>query len=463
MRYFNIIITFFFLILVGVGTAHGQDRRSIYNLKDSIRLDTFIPDSLRPHRNLHISMSPDSVDAKIEYGSLDSNYIDNETRRVYLFGKAYVKYKDLAIEADYIVVDLDSSIATAEGRLDSVGQLTGTPVFKMGTESFPAEKMRYNFKTRKGLIYNVLTKQNDLLIHGEKTKIVSGNAASEQKDDVLYDTDALITTCNAPHPHYGILASKVKIIPDKLAVVGSSHLEIFGVPTPLWLPFGFYPISAKRTAGVIFPKDYERSPNWGFGLKEFGYYFPVKDWADVKLTGDFYFNGSWGAAVSTNYVKKYKFRGNLYLGYSRRINEAADSYFTHADKSWSIRLTHNQDPKANPNQQIGGSINIQTNDYASLNYNDAQSVLTSTYSSNFSYSRQFPGKPYSFSASLNHSQNTNTHLVTINAPNFDFRLNRIYPLKNNKRVGPEKWYERIAFQYSGSAKSEFNGNGYNII
>ncbi len=408
-------------------------------------------------------MSPDSLDAKVEYGSLDSNYLDNETHKVYLFGKAYVRYKELSIKADYIVVNLDSSIATAEGRLDSLGQLTGKPEFNMGDENFSAEKMRYNFKTRKGYISNVLTKENDLLIHGEVTKFVAGGADSLHQDDVLYNEGALITTCTAEHPHYGIRASKVKTIPDKLAVIGPAHLEIFGVPTPLWLPFGFYPISNTRHAGLIFPKDYERSPTWGFGLRGLGYYFPIKDWADVQLTGDIYFNGSWGVNFNSNYVKKYKFRGNIDLGYSNRLTEASNTYLNTKSKSFSIRLTHNQDPKSNPNQTIGGSINIQTNDYQSLNHNDAQSALTNTYSSNFNYSRIFPNKPYSLSASFNHSQNTRSHLVTINAPDLNFRLNRIYPFKIKNKAGPDQWYEKIAFQYNGSGRAQIIGTDTSLF
>jgi lipopolysaccharide assembly outer membrane protein LptD (OstA) len=226
-------------------------------------------------------MSPDSLDATVEYGSLDSNYLDNQTHKVHLFGKAFVKYKDLFLQADYIVVDLDSSIATAVGRLDSLGKLTGNPEFKMGDESFSAQRMRYNFRKRKGIIYHALTKENDLFIHGEKTKFVAGGSDSGHQDDILYGKGALITTCDAETPHYGIRALKIKTIPDKLAVIGPSNLELFGVPTPIWLPFGFYPVSETRTAGIIFPRDYERSPQQGFGVRDVGYYFPVKDWADV--------------------------------------------------------------------------------------------------------------------------------------------------------------------------------------
>ncbi|MEP6793805.1 MAG: putative LPS assembly protein LptD, partial [Saprospiraceae bacterium] len=463
MRSLIFIFTIIILSLAGINTAIAQNPLTLVFPEDSVKINSFIADTTNHGKRVNIVMSPDSLDAKVEYGSLDSNYLDNETHKVYLYGKAYVRYKELSIKADYIVVNLDSSIATAEGRLDSLGQLTGKPEFNMGSENFTAEKMRYNFKTRKGFISNVLTKENDLFVHGEVTKFVAGGADSLHQDDILYNEGALITTCTAEHPHYGIRASKVKTIPDKLAVIGPSHLEIFGVPTPLWLPFGFYPISNTRHAGLIFPKDYERSPTWGFGLRGLGYYFPIKDWADVQLTGDIYFNGSWGVNFNSNYVKKYKFRGNIDLGYSNRITEASDTYLNSKSKSFSIRLTHNQDPKSNPYQTIGGSINIQTNDYQSLNHNDAQSALTNTYSSNFNYSRIFPNKPYSLTASFNHSQNTRSHIVTINAPDLNFRLNRIYPFKSKKKSGPDQWYEKIAFQYSGSGRSQIIGTDTSLF
>jgi len=422
-------------------------------------IDSLFHDSITHARpaildNPGVVMSPDSLDAKVEYGSVDSNYLDNITRKVHLFGDAYVRYKDLSLKADYIVVDLDSSIATAQGLPDSLGNLAGLPEFNMGEESFTAEKMRYNFVKRKGIIFNAVTKEGDLTIHGSKTKFVAGGLASGQEDDILYAKGALITTCDHPEPHFGIRAQKVKTIPDKLAVIGASNFEVFGVPTPLILPFGFYPVSETHAAGLILPRDYERSPQLGFGIRDIGYYFPVSDWADVKLLGDIYFNGTYGLGVSTNYVKKYQYRGNLTVRYSHRITEAPNDYRENIEKSFSIRLSHNQDTKANPYQTIGGSINIQSNDFEALNYNDAQSALTNTYSSNFNYSRTFAGKPYSLTAAINHSQNTQSHLVTINAPEFNFRLNRIYPFKSERKLGPDAWYEKIALQYNGSARAQ---------
>ncbi len=169
---------------------------------------------------------------------------------------------------------------------------------------------------------------------------------------------------------------------------------------------------------------------------------------------DIYFNGSYGLGVATNYVKKYQYRGNLTVRFSNLIREAPNDYREIIEKSFSIRLSHNQDTKANPYQTIGGSINIQSNGFQSLNFNDAQSALTNTFTSNFNYIRTFAGKPYSITAAINHSQNTQSHLVTINAPEFNFRLNRIHPFKNERKLGPDAWYEKIAFQYNGSVRAQ---------
>jgi hypothetical protein len=424
-------------------------------IPDTIPPAFMIQDSTGQVKEIRVRISPDSLNAKVEYGSVDSNYLDKIERRVYLFGKAYVRYQNMSITADYIVVDLDSSVATAEGRLDSVGKLAGLPHFKMGEEEFTAKKMRYNFRSRVGKIYEAVTQEGELYIHGEETKFVA-NADTLHHDDIVYGKDALITTCTAEHPHFGIRASKVKIVPNKLAVIGASHLEIFGVPTPLWIPFGFYPITTERKAGLILPRDYERSQEQGFGLRDVGYYIPLNENIDLKLLSDIYFNGTYALGVISNYNKRYKFKGNIELRYSNRISEASDSYERLSAKSFSIGIHHNQDSKSNPNQTLGGSIDIKSNGFQSRNYNDAASVLTNTYSSNFSYSRQFPGKPYSFSAAFTHSQNTNNHLVTFNFPDFRFRLNRIYPFLNKSRVGPEQWYEKIALVYAGSVLTQMN-------
>ena len=402
-----------------------------------------------------IRISDDTLEAVVEYGALDSQRLDNKKHEVHLYGDAFVNYTSLSLKAGYIVVNLDSNIAIAQGIPDSTGKLVQLPQFSDGEQSFEARRMLYNFRSRKGIIYDAVTQEGSLYILGDKTKYIAAGADSLHQEDHLYNDGAIITSCNHTVPHYGIRASKIKTVPNKLAVIGPANLEINGVPTPLWLPFGFFPVTSGRRSGLIFPRDYEYSEAWGFGLREIGYYFPISDNFDLKLTGDIYFRGSWGIQAASAYVKRYKYRGSINLAFSNRINEVSGDYRTTSAKSYSIRVSHNQDSKAHPYRSLGGSINIQSNNFQSLNRNDAASVLTNTYSSNFSWSRRFQDKPYTLSVALNHSQNTNSGLVTVNAPNIDFRLNRIYPLKRKKTVGKEKWYEKLSFQYSGNSRTQF--------
>ncbi|MDX1409260.1 MAG: putative LPS assembly protein LptD, partial [Saprospiraceae bacterium] len=354
--------------------------------------DTLPVDSL----SFSFSISNSALDSEADYGAADSMWYNNTMSQVHLFGDAFVNYLSLQLTADYIVFHIDSSIATAQGWPDSTGQLSGFPVFTEGDQSFQAKRMRYNFQSNKGMIYDVVTQEGDLFIHGDKTKYVGGGQDS-LAEDIVYNQGALITTCDNPVPHYGIRSSKIKTIPNRLAVIGPSNIEINGVPTPLWLPFGFFPVTSSKRAGLIFPKDFEYSENWGFGLREVGYFLPLSEYMDLKVLGDIYFNGSWGLNLQSNYVKRYQYRGTMYLAYSKRITEVRGEIQPNIQKSFSVRISHSQDAKAHPYRRLGGSINIQSNDFQSLNRNDANSVLTNTYRSNFSWSRSFPGKPYSLS------------------------------------------------------------------
>lgn len=402
----------------------------------------------------NVRYSDGGLDAPVIY-SADSMKMDMAENAVYLYKNASVKYSDLNLTADYIVFYMDSSEAVATGLPDSTGRMAGIPHFEEGAQAFDAVKMRYNFKTQKGIIYEAVTKEADLYIHGAKTKFVGAGSDTTIQEDHIYNMGALITTCDLAVPHYGIRSSKIKTIPSRLAVIGPSNLEINGVPTPLWLPFGFFPVTSGRRSGLLFPSNYEYSETWGFGLRDVGYYFPFSDYADLKVLGDIYFNGSWALKAQSSYKKRYRYSGTIAPEYSRRKNEIAGDYRQETTTTYSIRVNHTQDPKAHPYSKLGGSISIQTRNHNSLNYNDANSALTSSYSSNFNWNRSFPDKPYTLSIGMNHSQNTRTGQVTINAPNVDFRVNRIYPLKSQKRVGKEKWFEKISFQYTGNSRTRF--------
>ena len=421
---------------------------------------TGIPEGVLPTpqpQTTTVKISKDAPDAPILYTAEDSMRFDIKNNQLYLYGNAKVTQQTINLTADFIIIDWANNVVTAEGTKDSLGRTTGRPDFKDGEDGFTSRKMQYNFNTKKGKVFDAITQENDLYIHGEDSKILQ-DAYYDDKDssyhDVIYNQDAIFTTCNHEHPHFGIHAKKLKMIPDKIAVVGRSNLEIGGVPVPLGLPFGFFPLSQGERTGLIFPRDIEYTPEWGFGLKEVGWYFPINDNWDTKVTGDIYFAGTWGLRVNSRYKYRYRNNGNFTLAYSNRIVEQADASIT-PERSISLRWSHAQDGSAHPSRRFSSSVNIQTNGFQSRNYNDAESVLSNSLSSNINFSKSFPGKPFTFSASMNHSQNTRTNLVTFNLPTVNFNMNRIYPFKQKNRTGKEKWFEKITLKYDASAQNRF--------
>ena len=336
------LLSFFGLFLF-CSTLLAQQKPQEQAKKDSV----VVVDSL----NTTILYSKDSLDAPVDYGATDSMRFDLKENLVYLYGDAYVKYRELNLKADYIVIDMKNNTALAEPRRDTVkNRLIGIPQFDDGTQKFDAQKMKYNFKTKKGLIYDVTTKQNDIFIHGGKSKFVAGEPprdSTKKPNDIAYSSDAVFTTCNLEHPHFGIRSQKQKVIANKLIVVGPSNLTIGDVPTPLWLPFGFFPIAPGKRAGVIFPRDYQYSAALGFGFNGIGFYQPLNDNIDATLSTDIFFNGTFGVRLGTNYYKKYKYRGNATLGYRREIREGTKAEKT-VTNSYNLNVNYNQDAKANP-------------------------------------------------------------------------------------------------------------------
>lgn len=405
-----------------------------------------------------ITFSKDSLDAPVDYSAVDSMIYDISNKQIHLFGQAEVMYTTISLKADHIVLNWETSIVEAQGRPDSTGQLSGIPEFQDGEQTFKAERMRYNFQTRKGVVYDVTTTQSDIVVHGSKSKFVSTEKAdgdsTSSSNDFIYSSDAIFTTCTHEDPHFGVRSKKQKVIPNKLVVVGPSNLEIMGVPTPLWLPFGFFPLTQGRKTGLLFPRDYEYSQQWGFGIKDIGWFFPLGDNFNLSVTGNIYLKGTWGINAYSQYKKRYKYNGNLRLGYDVRRSEDNEGNITRP-KSFGITWSHNQDRTAHPTVTFGGSVNLQTNNFQSRVYNDARSVLQNQINSNLRFQKNWTDKPINLTASFSHSQNTQSRNVTISFPTLNFQTQTLYPFKKKVRSGPEKWYETITMRYKGEAKNQF--------
>lgn len=411
----------------------------------AVRFDTLAP----------VSLSPDALDQEVEYGARDSQWLDIKNRQMHLYGEAFIKYGTLDLRAGYIVIDFNSMELTATELADETGKLVGRPKFKDGEEEFDAVRLRYNFRTKRGLIYEAHTKQQDLNIIGEKAKFF-GEAVRGKPDEparsLIYNYSARISTCDHPEPHFAIRTNKLKVITDKLVVTGFSNLEIGGVPTPLVLPFGFYPITKTRKSGLIIPRDFQPSRTEGLGIMNWGYYLPLSDHMDMTLLFNVFTSGSWGIQNDLRYNYRYRYSGNLSLRYNNRLVEDDRARKT-SFKSFGLRWSHQQDAKAHPTRTFGGSVNIETNRDQNRNRNDFGSVFQNTLNSNLNYSQRFPGKPYQFNAAFSHTQNTQTRLMNISFPSATFNLQRIFPFKRRNPVGSERWYEKISLTYTSTLQN----------
>lgn len=431
------------------------------NIKtDSLVNDSIVPvnfqDTLNPapvSQGPKFKISDQGFSAKVKYDAEDSTAINMIENKAYLYGNAVVVYETIEMRADYIEIDLDSNLVFASGREDTLGNWIGLPKFKEKDQEFTAFEMRYNFKTQKGHITRVGTTQSGMNVRGAEAKLIRVQEDSTTKD-IVYSQNATISTCDHDHPHFGIRSKRQKVIANKFVVIGPSNLEIMNVPTPLWLPFGFFPVQKGKSTGLIFPRDYESNNQLGFGLNNVGWYFPINDYVNLQLTGDVYTRGSYRLRGTMDYKKKYKYTGNIKLEYSSLKKENSLGFYARDPWAISLRVRHSQDPKAHPSRTIGGNIAIETNNASRNNYNDAYSQLNNSLSSNFSYAESFPGKPFRMSVAFRHSQNTQTRKMTIDFPTFDFVTQTLYPFERKKKIGGQRWYEKITFKYDMQAKGK---------
>ncbi len=385
--------------------------------------------------------------SKVDYRSSDSLRFDAIAQIVYLYGDAEVKYENMTLTAAYIEVNLKHKTLYSTFRPDSAGRKAGIPEFQQDNDRFTADEIRYNFDTRKGKIRGVYTQQGEGYVYGETVKKIG---------DYEYIRHGTYTTCDLKDPHFAIATGKLKIINDRKIVSGPAYLTIGGVPTPLAIPFGFFPNRKGRTSGIIFPT-YGESADLGFFLKNGGYYFGISDRLDLALTGDIYTKGSYGLQSFIRYANRYRYNGSLSVSLSEIRTGDPELTTFNRSRDFFVRWSHAQDPRARPNSVFSANINAGSSAYYRNNISTPENFLTNTFQSSVAYSLSFPNKPYSLSMSMSHSQNTQTRDVTVTFPNANFSVNRFYPFGRRVKAGASKWYEKIGMSYQANLQNTVQG------
>ena len=383
------------------------------------------------------------IDAPVQYVANDSLVYEGASGMAYLFGESNVKYEDMDLKSEEIYMCLDSSLVHARGGKDSTGVDFGTPVFVMGKDTYETDSMSFNFKTKKGLISNVYTEQDDGFLTSELSK---RNSKGE-----LFLQHGRYTTCDDPHPDFYIAMSRAKVTPGKKAVMGPAYLVVADVPLPLAIPYGFFPFSKSYSSGLIMPT-YGDETERGFYLRDGGYYFAISDKIDLKVLGEIYTKGSWGLSAASNYKKRYRYSGSFFASYQNTINGEKNMPDYSKQTSFKIQWSHRQDAKANPFRTLSASVNFATSSYERNNltsmYNP-QSYSQTTRTSSVSMSNTFSSIGMTLSTTMNLSQNMRDSTISMTLPDLNISISRFYPFKRKKMAGKERWYEKISMSYTG--------------
>lgn len=382
------------------------------------------------------------LDAPVVYEANDSIVFTKEGY-AHLFGQGKVNYEKIELSSEIISMNMDSSTVYARGVTDSLGATKGLPVFKDGDTPYESEIMRYNFKSKKGFINNVVTQQGD--------GYVTSSDAKKGANDELYLRHGKYTTCDHDHPHFYLSLSMAKVRPKKNVVFGPAHLVVEDVALPIFVPFGFFPFTSSYSSGFIMPT-YGDEMNRGFYLRDGGYYFAISDKVDLALRGEIFTKGSWGLSALSNYNVRYKYSGTFNLSYLVTKTGEKNMPDYAVSKDFKVAWSHRQDPKMNPNSTFSANVNFATSSYERSNltsmYNPNMAAQN-TKTSSVSYSRSFPDQKLTISGTFNISQTMRDSTVALTLPDLNISLARIYPFKRKKAAGEERWYEKISLSYTG--------------
>lgn len=416
--------------------------------RDSVvqKIDTF-----------NVKMSKDSLDAPINYSAADSGVLLIPSKQFILYGKSNTKYTNIEMEAAVIKIDQEKSLVTAYGATDTLGNPLDKPRLTQDESVSNSDTIKYNLKTQKGLTKSSYLQEGEMFVYAKTVKKVDANT--------MYAYGGRFTTCNLDTPHFAFRTNKMKIISQKLAVSGPTSPEFEGVPVPIYIPFGIYPLNRGRHSGLL-PPQFAANEDFGLGLEGLGYYKVLNDYVDVTIRSNLYSYGGWNLNIAPTYMKRYRFNGglNLAIQNTKILNRATGikEEFTNS-KSFMINWHHAVNPKARPGTSFSANVNAGSTRFNQYVPNNANINFQNQLSSSISYSKDWRGK-YNLSVNANHSQNNATRLIYLNLPNATFNATTIYPFERKEQVGAPKWYEKLGIAYTGSLQNQvsFYDSAFNL-
>ncbi len=387
--------------------------------------------------------SREALDVPVAYHADDSMVLDIPGKNIRLYGKkSTIKYADNNLEAPKIEYNQQTNLVQAQHEKDSSGKVLATVKFEQAGFKSESDTIIFNMKTLKGLTKGTYTQQGEMYVYGEKIKKVD--------KDVFYALKGRFTTCNLDTPHFAFVSSKIKFIQNKMAFTGPVHPEFEGVPVPIILPFGIYPLSQGRHSGLIAPS-FSSNSQMGMSLEGLGYYKILSPNWDLITRGTLYSYGGWTASFNPRYYKRYRYQGNFGLDLQHfKTNFKGDPDYQ-SSKTMNIRWTHSTDSKARPGVSFSANVNAGSSKYNEQVPNSPTRNFQNQLTSSITYAKVW--KDYNISVSANHNQNTVQRLINLNLPDINFNVNTLYPFRKKEPVGDSKWYENVSVALNTTARS----------
>ena len=408
---------------------------------DSLSKNSLADTSINRVDTFDLKLSKDSLDAPVQYEAEDSVVVLAKEKKVILYGKAKTNYKDIELTAPKMELDQETQILTAVKSVDSTGELIARAHFAQGDNKFQSDTIRYNFKTQKGLTKNTYTIQGEMVMISQDAKRIG---------DVVYSRKGTISTCNLDDPHFGFRYDKIKVVNNKVAITGPIHPEFEGVPIPIYLPFGFFPMNKGRHSGILAPT-FTANEDFGLGLEGLGYYKVLSPYFDVTTRANIYSYGGWTFNVVPTYRKRYRYQGSMNFSIQNtKYNFKGDPDYL-VNKSYSIMWSHSSDSRARPGTSFSANVNAGSTTYNQYVPNNVNRNFQNQLGSSITYSKTFKNSNLVISA--NHNQNNSLHLINLNLPDISYTLNTIYPLQR-KEFSTPKWYDKLGIGYSGNVRSQ---------
>ncbi len=416
-------------------------RRDSIHVADSIRRADSA--AMRSKSSLEVPAFSEAKDSIVEV------FTDGQ-RMIYYYGDVSVEYQDMKLTAAYMQYNMKTGTVYAKGVYDTLsGEWVGRPVMTQGGKTYNMDEVRYNFDTRKASIKNIITNEDNAIMHGGRVKMMP--------DQSINLTDGKYTVCDLDHPHYYLALTSAKVMtePSQKTVFGPAYLVVEDVKLPfVGLPFGFIPKRPERATGLLMPNFGEEKAR-GFYMRDAGMYFVFGDYLDLSLTGDYYTLGSWAVNVNSRYMVKYKFNGSFGFTYSHDQTGEKDTPEFNEFSNFAVKWSHTQDSKAHPGTNFSASVNFSSPSNSKYNAHSVNEALQNQISSSISYSKNWNGK-FNLSVNALHSQSSRDSSYSFTLPNVTFSVSTFYPFKRKVRVGKERFYEKISIGYNTTLQNKIN-------